>query len=458
MMSPASGSIRRLVLQNAGAVYGVGLAWSPDSRSLYFSERSMNGEPLRIYRLVVADGSFEQVTRPSGEHGDMYPSLSPDGAQLAFIRQARSLAARIHVLLLEIDGRARGEPQRVTTEDSRIAGLDWMPSGKGIVFSSDHYGRRRLWMIRRGWWGWRGSPEPLGLVGEDAFQPSVADADPMLVYSRRYWPAAIWRVDLQGGVAAVPPVKIAASSREDLEPAWSPDGQRIAFISTRTGHTEIWVCQADGTGATQLTAFAGPLTHAPSWSPDGSTIAFHSGPERSSSVFLVPSGGGTPKQLTPTGTHSYQPAWSRDGRRIYFASNQGGSDGIWSMSVEGGTAAQVTAGPATLPQVAPDGDWLYFRRGGVWRAAGAGGPEQQVVNGPVGTFAVGSDGIYFDRGFGDYAPPEVHFLDFKTGRTRLVARFDRRKSAGLSLSPDGQSFLVPLNDRQSSEILVVGRR
>jgi hypothetical protein len=77
------------------------------------------------------------------------------------------------------------------------------------------------------------------------------------------------------------------------------------------------------------------------------------------------------------------------------------------------------------------------------------------VDAPVGTFAVGRDGIYFDRGFGDYVPPELHLYDFRTVTARLILRFDRRKSAGLALSPDGGSILVPLNDRQSSEIMLV---
>jgi hypothetical protein len=64
-------------------------------------------------------------------------------------------------------------------------------------------------------------------------------------------------------------------------------------------------------------------------------------------------------------------------------------------------------------------------------------------------------GFYFDRGFSDYAPPELHVYELETGRTRLVTRFERRKTAGLSVSPDGRSLLVPLNDRQSSEILMV---
>ena len=85
-----------------------------------------------------------------------------------------------------------------------------------------------------------------------------------------------------------------------------------------------------------------------------------------------------------------------------------------------------------------------------------GGQEERVLEGPIGTFAIAPDGLYFDRGFGDYAPPELYFHDLKSGQTRPLMRFERRKSAGLALAPSGDSLLVPLNDRQSSEIVLVG--
>jgi Tol biopolymer transport system component len=99
--------------------------------------------------------------------------------------------------------------------------------------------------------------------------------------------------------------------------------------------------------------------------------------------------------------------------------------------------------------------WLYYRRGGIWRVPTAGGAEQQVIDAPVGTFGVTTDRVYFDRGFGDYARPELYVHDLNTQETKLVSRFERRKTAGLSVSPDGRSILVALNDRQSSEILLV---
>ncbi|MPY89040.1 MAG: hypothetical protein GEU99_14065 [Luteitalea sp.] len=463
MIGLQGGTPTLLEPQRPNAVYGVGMSWSLDGRFLYFPERRIAREPMSIYQLSVADGGVRRLTTPRDGAGDMYAAVAPDGRQLAFIRQSANLAADLYRLRIGDDGRPATEPRRLTFQSSRIAGLDWLPDGQGIVFSSDHSGGRRLWMLRLGAWG-RQSLEPLAFAGEQAFQPSVAKAARQhVVYSRRYWPAAIWRLELaRPDRPAGPPVKLIGSTRQDLEPAWSPDGRRIAFVSTRTGHTEIWVSQADGRAATQVTSFGGPRTHKPAWSPDGRWLAFASGRERRSSVFIIAATGGSPRSLTPADMHCYQPAWSADGRRLYFTSDRSGAPEVWSIPVAGGSPVRATRQGGIQAQVSQDGAWVYYRRNGLWRMPASGGAAREIIEGYVGNYAVGDRGIYFDRGFGDYADPEIYYRDFDSGRTTLLTRLDRRMSDGLAVSRDGRALLLTLNDRQSSELVLVsanlGRR
>jgi Tol biopolymer transport system component len=103
------------------------------------------------------------------------------------------------------------------------------------------------------------------------------------------------------------------------EPAWSPDGRRLAFRGS--GSRGIWVVNADGTGLRRLTRRA---DGSPTWSADGRSIAFH----RAAQVFTIPATGG---RLVRIARNACCPAWSPDGRSIAFVRN--GS--LWIMRSDG---------------------------------------------------------------------------------------------------------------------------
>jgi Tol biopolymer transport system component len=103
----------------------------------------------------------------------------------------------------------------------------------------------------------------------------------------------------------------------------SPDGKRIAFRSNRSGATEIWLCDSDGSNPQQLTSDsfdAGEID----WSPGGQSIAFSGSPKGRAGVYVIATNGGVPHRLTD----GRRPHLSWDGRSIYVASNRGGSSQI----------------------------------------------------------------------------------------------------------------------------------
>jgi Tol biopolymer transport system component len=150
----------------------------------------------------------------------------------------------------------------------------------------------------------------------------------------------------------------------NIWPAWSADAQRIVFASTRSvGFFDLWVMNADGTGATQLTD--GNLDEFPSWSPDGSRVAFdrqpYLGANPRSNLWIV-NADGTGAHMVDVGVNEtvFEPSWSPDGARIAY-SNLGQ---IVTVRTEGADRRVVTGmpggGAARAPNWSPDGSQLAF--------------------------------------------------------------------------------------------------
>jgi Tol biopolymer transport system component len=109
----------------------------------------------------------------------------------------------------------------------------------------------------------------------------------------------------------------------NVYPAFSPDGSKIVFNSNRTGTSQVYVMNADGSGQTQLTFDSAPKDQVPDWSPDGSKIAYLADTHGISDV-VNPSWGdirvmnadGSGQHPITSGATDYGTAWSPDGRRI----------------------------------------------------------------------------------------------------------------------------------------------
>lgn len=134
--------------------------------------------------------------------------------------------------------------------------------------------------------------------------------------------------------------RLTANFANEAQPAWSPDGTKIAFATDRTGDTEIYVMNAsDGSGQVNLTQHFGSDL-APAWSPSGTKIAFQSNRDNDYAIWVMNADGSNPVRLTDPSTPSIAPSWSPDGTRIAFA--QGGD--IWVMNSDGTHKTRITSG------------------------------------------------------------------------------------------------------------------
>jgi dipeptidyl aminopeptidase/acylaminoacyl peptidase len=138
-------------------------------------------------------------------------------------------------------------------------------------------------------------------------------------------------------------VNITNHSGADFHPAWSPDGTKIAFTSDRDGDQEIYTKNANGSGAVTQLTFNTVSDGEPHWSPDGTKIVF-TGLRESLEIFTVPATGGAATRLTNNLAIDNAPAWSPDGTKIAFASTQNGNDGeIYTMGADGSNQTPLTA-------------------------------------------------------------------------------------------------------------------
>lgn len=153
----------------------------------------------------------------------------------------------------------------------------------------------------------------------------------------------------------------------DVDPAWSPDGRRLAFTSDRDGNREIYLMKADGTSPARLTSEPAS-DHSPAWSPDGSKIAFVSDRDGNPEIYVVNADGTNLIRLTSNVSYDADPAWSPDGSRIAFGRDQDGVPGLWVMKPDGSDLTRLTSDATgdRQPAWSPDGTRIAFTRGGVF--------------------------------------------------------------------------------------------
>jgi Tol biopolymer transport system component/predicted Ser/Thr protein kinase len=208
--------------------------------------------------------------------------------------------------------------------------------------------------------------------GEELF-PSLSPDGKNIVYASNI--AANWDIYLQR-VGGQNPVNLTQGSfADDTEPAFSPDGNYIAFRSERQGGG-IFVMGATGESVKRLTDSG----YNPAWSPSGGEVVYAT--ERivdnpnnrtsTSQIWTVNVNSGQ-KRLISKGD-AVQPSWSPDGYRIAYWAQEGGRRDIWTMTADGSAPVRVTDDPHLdwNPVWSPDAKYLYFcsDRGGttnIWR-------------------------------------------------------------------------------------------
>ncbi|GAB5518647.1 MAG: hypothetical protein RhofKO_08980 [Rhodothermales bacterium] len=328
-----------------------GLDWSADGMALFYADRSKGEAAFQLYRHDLASAQTE-VVRDSGEGGQRWPIVSPDGTRLAFLQE---LPGRVQVPGLQpvvgqvvVLDMASGKIETWAPESREFYGLEWLDNdtllGAGYTIATSH----ALWRITA-----EGAVIQQAASGTLYGRLAVAAGKGIAV---EQWSARtqLRRVNLE----TLETEAFAASSRSDWWPRASPLGKQVAFVSSRSGIDQVWVTLAESGMPRRLTDFKSGKIDDLIWSPTGAYVAFAHHAEASSTVYVARVGGrGDAQPITDAALNAHSPAFSPDGTHLYYSAWPDGNDAIYRHALHDATVERVR--PGQRPRIGPDGR-LYF--------------------------------------------------------------------------------------------------
>ena len=421
-----------------------GLAFSPDSKSLYFT---LNGPSEHgLFRMPVLGGVAEKL---SDKFNSKF-SLSPDGKRIAFLRNRDNESV---LAVANPDGREERElSSRPVDKGFLVNCLAWSPDGSMIATAAATDAlreSREIYVVniangnvtqltsfewtRVSGLVWTQDGSSLILVGTDKTE------------TRRQ----LWEVTYPGGQ----PRRLS----RDIDGygaalSLSKDGKSLVAVQQRRD-SNIWI--AAGSDLTKMRQFTFSSINGNygfngiDWMPDGGLI-FTASVDRNVAIYSIDANGSNIKQITSAGFFDHAPKVTSDGRFVVFQSNRTQSSEIWRVGVDGSNLRQLTAnGGNSSPALSPDGKWVVYNatvdgKTFIHRVSIEGG---QAI--PVGSKAASEPSVSPDGKFiaclynvADNSPIRVAILNFSDGSPVKVfevaasARFD----AGIHWAADGRAF------------------
>ena len=287
--------------------------------------------------------------------------------------------------------RGRLQPEQKQVSFLRLtdfSGLEespaFSPDGKSVAFVSDSTGSRQIWIrLLAG-----GPPLQITHDAGDHVEPRWSQDSGAVIY---YTPppegdaqGALWEVSALGGV---PRRLISSMSGADV----SHDGKRLIFFRLNANQMELVASDRNGANARVVMQAAVSFSYRyPRWSPDDSSIAYlHSRENWADDVYVVPPGGGSPRQITQDNTLMSGLAWTPDGSHLLYSSARGSTVlylptmHLWTISSAGKNLQQLTFGESgdENPDVDHDGRILVSRRHmqfDIWKFPVDGDPVENV--------------------------------------------------------------------------------
>lgn len=305
------------------------------------------------------------LIRPSGEETrltegpeDEFPAIVvPGGASLLVIATREVDGVHLEQLrMVSVDGTAT-VPLHPPRERSRNP--SFAPDGSFLVAESNEYGFSDLVRMAPGT-----QPVRLTLAPQGNFEPALSpDGRTLAFVSSRSGNPDIFVMGADGTDETAR--QLTRSTSEDMAPVWSPDGRMLAYLSTRDRRRRVFVMAADGTGARAVSGDASTGDEREyAWHPNGDSLVFVGRQKSGETRIWVAAIGASPGQassarvlaLTDGKSRDDQPAWSPDGRYLVFSSERAGDVDLYLMRADGTGQTRLTEarGPDWLPRWLPN--------------------------------------------------------------------------------------------------------
>ena len=319
--------------------------WSPDGERLLYVAQEADGE-WSLWSMRPDGGDGKQLTHDPAAG---WASWSPAGDRLLY--WAADEAGRGNVWLAAADGSGA----RRLTDEAMTAFPQWTPDGRHVVYQSRSEGAWQVWLLDLdGGATVRVDHPGQEVLGNAQVSPDGANVAYQVTIGGRgsLWIATFPLRDGVPDYASAPdrrPGRLAFDMDLGLAPAartWSPEGHRLAFLMYALQPLpdgrpalsyKLWTSDAGGFEPRLLTGRTTLADRDPAWSPDGTRLAFWSWsePDLLGGIWLVaPDGTGLRNLTAGYGADAFTPSWSPDGRRIAFAGNRGGSLDIWTVDLD----------------------------------------------------------------------------------------------------------------------------
>ncbi|MCI0336945.1 MAG: S9 family peptidase [Acidobacteria bacterium] len=322
---------KRMTIEDSLAIKQVGAPQlSPDGKFIAYTISEWNKkENRRVSHVWFASTEGGRSTRLT--NGEKGESSPQWSPDGALIAFLAERDKGTQIWIIPVYG---GESERLTSEENNIQSFRWSPDGKSIAFVTRDVPHDKAEREKK---------------KKDKFDTIVVDAD--FTYSH------LWKINVETRDKK----RLTEGNFTASNPQWSPDGKSITFVMSRSGtqessfidisedrNTDIYVIPAGGGTPRQLTTNPAADTN-PQWSPDGKWIAYVANSEPKSwaarnDVMLISPEGGTPRNLTKDFFESASSSmnWSPDSKTIFFTSGVGFYTHIFKISSDGGKVTQIT--------------------------------------------------------------------------------------------------------------------